>query len=99
MNSVESSRLASSQISYLKFEILIRKIDYLTVSEIAIILNGERRDIVGEVDLDTLVIDLELPSKRLAVELNGNVVRRADWPKTTVSNGDRIEVVHFVGGG
>ncbi|HMT07597.1 MAG TPA: sulfur carrier protein ThiS [Pyrinomonadaceae bacterium] len=67
--------------------------------ETSIILNGERRDIAGEVDLETLVNDLDLPSKRLAVELNGAVVRRTDWPQTKVSDGDRIEVVHFVGGG
>lgn len=64
-----------------------------------ITLNGERRDITVDVDLETLVNELELPSKRLAVELNGAVIRRVDWPETTVSDGDRIEVVHFVGGG
>jgi len=50
-------------------------------------------------DLETLVNNLDLPSKRLAVELNGTVVRRSEWPNTVVSNGDKLEVVHFVGGG
>lgn len=69
------------------------------MSGTSIILNGVRREIVGEIDLEMLVRDLELPSKRLAVELNGVVIRRVDWPSTNVSDGDRIEVVHFVGGG
>lgn len=67
--------------------------------EILITLNGEQLPIEGDIDLETLVNRLELPAKRLAVELNGNVVRRADWPQIIVTDGDKIEVVHFVGGG
>jgi sulfur carrier protein len=62
-------------------------------------LNGETRALGAETDLATLVEQLELPQKRIAVELNGAVVRRADWPQTPVNKGDKIEVVHFVGGG
>ena len=69
------------------------------MSEILITLNGEQLPIAGDIDLETLVDQLELPAKRLAVEMNGNVIRRADWPQTTVNDGDKIEVVHFVGGG
>lgn len=46
-----------------------------------------------------LVESLEMPERRLAVELNGIVVRKADWPKTLLKPDDRIEIVHFVGGG
>ena len=53
----------------------------------------------GEIDLAVLVERLSLPSKRIAVEVNGSVIRRADWSNTAVNDGDRIEVVHFVGGG
>lgn len=69
------------------------------MSETSIVLNGESRSIGGEIDLETLINNLDLPSKRLAVELNGSVVRRSEWPDTLVSNGDKLEVVHFVGGG
>jgi sulfur carrier protein len=69
------------------------------VSKILITLNGEQLPIESNIDLETLVDQLELPAKRLAVEMNGNVIRRADWPQTTVNDGDKIEVVHFVGGG
>ncbi len=67
--------------------------------ESAIILNGEPRKIEMAIDLETLVNNLDLPSKRLAVELNGTVVRRSEWQNTIVSDGDKLEVVHFVGGG
>ena len=62
-------------------------------------LNGEPRELAGEIDLAGLIALLSPSSKQVAVELNSNVIRRVDWPKTMVSDGDRVEVVHFVGGG
>ena len=66
---------------------------------IKILLNGEIREVSGGIDLDQLLEFFSLPKQRVAIELNSNVVRRADWPITQVANGDRLEVVHFVGGG
>jgi sulfur carrier protein len=66
---------------------------------VTITLNGETRDLDMSVDLAQLVDDLSLPSKRIAVELNGLVILRSDWAETRVGDGDKIEVVHFVGGG
>lgn len=66
---------------------------------ITVFLNGEAREINAEVDLLRLLESFSLPSQRIAVELNQSVVRLADWPQTMVSDGDKIEVVHFVGGG
>lgn len=66
---------------------------------IRIYLNGESRNIDDEKGIAEMLELLSLPSQRVAVEVNGVVVRRADWPATTVKDGDRIEVVHFVGGG
>lgn len=66
---------------------------------IKILLNGEIREVSGGIDLDQLLELFSLPKQRVAIELNSNVVRRADWPMTQVANGDRLEVVHFVGGG
>ena len=64
-----------------------------------IVLNGETRTVESDTRLEQVVEQLSLPSKRIAVELNGSVVRRVEWPETPVSDGDKIEVVHFVGGG
>jgi thiamine biosynthesis protein ThiS len=62
-------------------------------------INGEIKELEGEVNLDRLLELFSLPSQRVAVELNREVVRRRDWGNTTVRADDRIEVVHFVGGG
>jgi thiamine biosynthesis protein ThiS len=49
--------------------------------------------------ISELVQSLSLNPERVAVELNRVIVRRADWGSTTISEGDRVEIVHFVGGG
>lgn len=49
--------------------------------------------------LGELVDALGLKGDRVAVELNGEIVSRAAWTQTTVASGDKLEVVHFVGGG
>ncbi len=69
------------------------------MATIKISLNGEAREAPRGIGLDHLLELFSLPSQRVAIELNKNVIRRADWPKTDLSDGDRIEVVHFVGGG
>lgn len=66
---------------------------------ISIRLNGETRELPTDITLDRLLEEFSLPKQRIAIELNQTVVRRTDWPKTQVSDGDRLEVVHFVGGG
>jgi len=46
-----------------------------------------------------LVTDLGLQGDRVAIEHNGNIVPRAEWANTGLEDGDRLEIVHFVGGG
>jgi thiamine biosynthesis protein ThiS len=53
----------------------------------------------GEFTLAALVESLGMKPDRVAVELNRNIVPRNRWPETQLSDGDRLEVVHFVGGG
>ena len=62
-------------------------------------LNGEPKELAEGTTLLALVEQLALAPERLAVELNRDVVRRPDWPTTRLSEGDRVEIVHFVGGG
>jgi sulfur carrier protein len=66
---------------------------------ISVVINGETRQVPDGVRLDQLTELFSLPDQRIAIELNKTVVRRTDWPLTAVNDGDRIEVVHFVGGG
>ena len=64
-----------------------------------ITLNGETKRIDSEVTLDRLLDLFSLPRQRVAIELNKAVIRRNDWPEIPISDGDTIEVIHFVGGG
>jgi sulfur carrier protein len=69
---------------------------------LTLILNGQSRtfDSLSEpATLDQLVAELGLKSDRVAIEYNGDIAPRSAWPQTTLSAGDRLEVVHFVGGG
>jgi sulfur carrier protein len=66
---------------------------------VRILINGEEKDLPGSISVSDLLHRFELPSQRVAIELNKNVIRKRDWADTPVNDGDRIEVVHFVGGG
>jgi thiamine biosynthesis protein ThiS len=62
-------------------------------------LNGEKREVDEGTTLQRLVEQLSLAPDRLAVELNYEVIRRAEWARVTLTEGDRVEIVRFVGGG
>ncbi|MGA8937737.1 MAG: sulfur carrier protein ThiS [Acidobacteriaceae bacterium] len=65
-------------------------------------LNGKQRtfsELGSPADLASIIDTLELKADRIAVEHNGEIVSRKVWPETQVDEGDRLEIVHFVGGG
>jgi thiamine biosynthesis protein ThiS len=63
-------------------------------------LNGECREFLHQnLSLSELIQELSLAPQRIAVELNKQIVRRDEWDKTSIKEGDQIEIVHFVGGG
>ena len=65
-------------------------------------LNGQSRtfdSLTEPATLDQLIAELGLKGDRVAVEHNGQIAPRPVWPNTTIADGDRLEVVHFVGGG
>lgn len=64
-----------------------------------LVINGEERDFPAITTLTSLVEQLGLKSDRLAIELNRDIVSRNDWSTTELKEGDRLEIVHFVGGG
>jgi thiamine biosynthesis protein ThiS len=61
-------------------------------------INGEERQL-EVTTVSTLVEQLGMKSDRVAVELNREIVPRADWAKAALRDGDKLEIVHFVGGG
>jgi len=67
-----------------------------------LIINGEMRDLgptVGPFNVHELLACLGVKADRVAVELNLDIVPRDRWSATTLHEGDRLELVHFVGGG
>jgi thiamine biosynthesis protein ThiS len=64
-----------------------------------IVLNGAARELPSDVTVGELVAELGLPRERVAVELDGAIVRKADYDRVRVTPGAKVEVVSFVGGG
>jgi thiamine biosynthesis protein ThiS len=62
-------------------------------------INGDQRTVADVPTLAALIESLGMKADRVAVELNRNIVPRAQWEKTPVREGDKLEIVHFVGGG
>ena len=63
-----------------------------------LIINGTEKDIAAA-NVAALIDSLAAKGDRVAVELNGDIVPRAKWPESPLKDGDRLEIVHFVGGG
>ena len=66
---------------------------------IEIVINGESRQVSRQTSLQELLHSLELQGDRVAVELNRKLVRRGEWEQVRLCQNDRLEIVHFVGGG
>ena len=64
-----------------------------------IVINGELREVPPQTSLQDLIHSLDLKQDRVAVELNRQIVRRERWAQTQLHDQDRMEIVHFVGGG
>lgn len=66
---------------------------------VKITLNGEEKTVAAGTTLDELVASLRLNSQKVAMERNLEIVPRSVYKETTLEAGDRVEIVHFVGGG
>ena len=64
-----------------------------------LIINGETRTFAQVSDIAALVAALSLDPRKVAVERNLEIVPRSTYAQVGLSDGDRIEIVHFVGGG
>ena len=69
------------------------------MESIQVEVNGEKRALPGESSVADLVRALGLAAEQVAVERNERLVRRADFARTALAAGDRLEVVTLVGGG
>jgi len=64
-----------------------------------IILNGENKQVDSNASIEQLLHDIGLSDKRLAVEVNQQIVPRSDFDKTTLQEADKVEIVQAIGGG
>ena len=62
-------------------------------------LNGEPHEIAGPVTISALLEQLRIDPRRVAVEHNIAVVKKARYDTTVINEGDEVEIVNFVGGG
>jgi thiamine biosynthesis protein ThiS len=62
-------------------------------------LNGDPFEIVGPLSISALLAELKIEPRRVAVEHNLDVIKRARYETTMINEGDEVEIVNFVGGG
>ncbi|HZL56374.1 MAG TPA: sulfur carrier protein ThiS [Bryobacteraceae bacterium] len=68
-------------------------------NHIEIVLNGEKKHVPANLNIEGLLVWLQMDPSRVAVEFNGVIVRKPSWQATEVAGGSQIEIVWFVGGG
>ncbi len=68
-------------------------------SSLKITLNGDPFEVAGPLTVSGLLAQLDIDARRVAVEHNLTVLKRALFDRTEIRDGDRIEIVNFVGGG
>ena len=69
----------------------------LNVSKIQ--LNGSSYEINTETNLNQLLDKLKIQQTKVAIEVNGVIVEKNKYPKVILNKGDKVEIVHFIGGG
>ena len=62
-------------------------------------INGERRDLGAGLTVADLLRDLGIDGRKVAVERNLEIVPKSTFAATQLADGDRLEIVHFIGGG
>ena len=62
-------------------------------------LNGSSYEINNETNLNQLLKKLKIQKNKVAIEVNGAIVEKNKYPKVILNRGDKVEIVHFIGGG
>ncbi len=69
------------------------------IKKIKIKINGKVKILPARINLSKLVINLKIPVKKVAIELNQEIIDKKRLSKIVLKNNDKIEIVHFIGGG
>ena len=68
-------------------------------NKIKITVNGKQMQIIPKFSLKSLIIKLKMPLNKIAIELNKKIIDKKRISKIKLKKGDKIEIVHFIGGG
>ncbi len=69
------------------------------IKKIKIKLNGKSKIVNNNLTIETLVRKLRIPIKKVAIELNHEILDKRKLKKIFIKNNDKLEIVHFIGGG
>ena len=68
-------------------------------NKIKITVNGKQMEIIPKYSLKSLITKLKMPLNKIAIELNKKIIDKNRISKIRLKKGDKIEIVHFIGGG
>ena len=68
-------------------------------NKIKITVNGKQMQVIHKFTLKSLIIKLKMPLNKIAIELNKKIIDKKKISKIQLKKGDKIEIVHFIGGG
>ena len=68
-------------------------------NKIKIIVNGKQMQVIPKFSLKSLIVKLKIPLNKVAIELNKKIIDKKRISKIYLKKGDKIEIVHFIGGG
>ncbi len=68
-------------------------------NKIKITVNGKQMQVIPKFSLKSLIAKLKIPLNKIAIELNKKIIDKKKISKIQLKRGDKIEIVHFIGGG
>ncbi len=68
-------------------------------NKIKITVNGKQMQVIPKFSVKSLIVELKMPLNKIAIELNKKIINKKSISKIQLKKGDRIEIVHFIGGG
>lgn len=71
----------------------------MTRESMEITVNGEHREVPGGTSIAVLLEELSLTGRRIAVEVNEDIIPRSRHAEHRLDDGDRVEIIHAIGGG
>ena len=70
-----------------------------TKNKIKISVNGKQMQVIPKFSLKSLITKLKMPINKIAIELNNKIIDKKNISRIKLKKGDKVEIVHFIGGG